>query len=155
MKIVYHLNTLEIKSANENGKRVSLVLIILDLLYRISQHLTGAEKESVDCNALFSMLMLRPDLSRSRKNPDLNDVVNFIPQDYRKHVADALTHFVHQLLPSNHLEQTSWVYVVPLIHALDGKLDKATSLGARGIKWVDDRVDMQLIGKIRANAFSK
>lgn len=153
MDIAYRLKTLVVESSSQNGKRMSLVLIVLDLLFKILGHLHNSQIESFEINTLFSMLMLRPDLSKAKKFPDLNDVINFIPQDYRKHIAGVLERFINRLLPSNHMEQTEWVYVVPLMHALDGKLDKATSSGS--IKWSDDRVRIQNIGKPEANAFFK
>lgn len=101
MDAVYELNTVVIETVAENGKRISLVLILLDLLSKIHDK----DLDSGEINTMFNMLALRPDLSKS-KFPDLNDVMNFIPQSYRKHIASVLATFVNKLLPSNHLEHT-------------------------------------------------
>lgn len=39
------------------------------------------------------------------------------------------------------------------MHALDGKLDKATRFDE--VKWGDDRVELRRMGKPEANAFFK
>jgi hypothetical protein len=146
MEIVYYLSTVTTKSAIDNGRRVTSVLIILDLLNKISGDLQRSELPNVsEINVLFSMLMLKP----ATKFHDLRVAVNSIPKNYRKHVADVLAQFINEILPSNHLEQSSWVYVVPLIHALDDN-------GSAGdIKWSDSRITMQNIGKTGTNAFLK
>ena len=154
MNTTYHLNSLLVKSSTENGKKMCLILIILDLLFKISRHLQTEEVEPSEINTLFSMLMLRPDLSKAKKFPDLNYVTNFIPQSYRKHIAEVLAHFIDIVLPSNHLEHTEWVYVMPLMHSLDGKLDMATSSDA--VKWpTNSRVKLSSMGKPEANAVLK
>ena len=154
MSTAYHLNGLVVKSSTENGKKMCLILIILDLLFKISRdHLQAEEVEPFEINTLFSMLMLRPDLSKAKKIPDLNDVTNFIPQNYRKHIAEVLAHFINIVLPSNHLEHTEWVYVMPLMHSLDGKLDRCTSSDA--VKWTDSHVKLSSMGKPEANAVLK
>lgn len=140
MDIVYELNSKEINSVQENGKRICFALIVLDLLNKISHQLFDSEFDSDDINIILSLLILRPDLSKGKKFPDLNDVTNFIPHNYRKHIADVLARFIKKILPSNHLDVTHWVYVMPLMHALDGKLDKLA--GSEEVKWMDDRVQL-------------
>ena len=153
MEIVCYLNNLVMKSATENGKRISLVLIVLDLLHKISGQLQASDFAPDEIQILFSMLALRPDLSKSGKCPDLNDVMNFIPQNYRKHVAADMAYFVNRLLPSNHLESTEWVYLLPLMHALDGKVDRAAHSGK--VKWEDNQITLSNLGKPVSNAVPK
>lgn len=100
MDAVYELNTVVIETVAENGKRISLVLILLDLLSKILISLHDKDLDSGEINTMFNMLALRPDLSKS-KFPDLNDVMNFIPQSYRKHIASVLATNFYRVITWN------------------------------------------------------
>ena len=145
--VIHDLHAIVIKSVTENGKRISLVLIVLNLFHKISQDI---EFDVNDINIMFSMLALRPDLPKSTNFSDLNYVMNFIPQLSWKHIADVLGFFINMLLPSNNLDNTDWVFVVPLMHALDEKL---TSL--EKVNWRDDCFDISKMGRPGPNAILK
>jgi hypothetical protein len=157
MGVVKHLNSLVVKSSVEIRRRVTSVLIILDLLYKmLSQKSTivgeldnplykTLQKSEIqivgELDNLFSMLVLKP----ATYDSDLKVVMNFIPESYQKHVARILAHFVNKGLSSNRLKRTSWVYVLPLMHALDDVLNSSSSAG--DIRWDSRIVEICKIGK--------
>ncbi len=146
MNIIHELNSMEIQSVAENGERICHVLIILDLLYKILY----PNDLKINLIEILLMLTLRPDWSKSKYPDDLTSVLNFILPNYRKHIVFVLAWFINQIVITKNLD---WVYVMPLMHALDGKLDKCTD--SDEIQWTDDYIQSWNMGKAKPQAFFK
>lgn len=138
MDIALHLVSTAVDSSTTNGKRMCSILILLDLLHKLSE---CGKKDIVlpdDITMLFQMLCFKPDSHNPPlKLEDLNYLLSFIPDKYYMDVANVLVKFTNDILPSNNLKSIEWLYVVPLIHILKKKIQpfEHPAVTSREIRW--------------------
>ena len=115
------------------------VLVIMYILFKISDRVTPSSISSDNIAQLFSMLHLRPEKVSNQIPPDLNFIMGFIPDQYYPEVAKVLIHFATIMQP-----KIDWVYVIPLIHILKKKVLPCAKPEVESslIKWTD--VDFKL-----------
>ena len=110
------------------------VLVIMYILFKISDQVTPSSISSDDIVQLFSMLHLRPENVPNQIPPDLNFIMTFIPDQYYPEVAKVLIHFTTILQA-----KLEWVYAIPLIHILKKKILPFAKPEVKSdlIKWTD------------------
>lgn len=130
------------KTPNTNGRRMCSVLIILYLLYKLylSNHLQRSDINIKEILGLFSMLYLRPDISKCSCT-DLKFLQSYIPDDFTRDVGRALIYFINIVLPSSQ-SRLDWVCVIPLIHFFMGKAlpFDAPETDSKKLKWFDQHI---------------
>lgn len=132
---VKQLKSVEVHTSKDNGRRMCSVLVIMDILFKISDRVTHNSISSDDIALLFSMLHLRPENVNQNIPPDLNFIMAFIPDQCYPGVAKVLVHFT-TILQQAKLE---WIYVIPLIHIFEKKVLPCAKPEVKSdlIKWTD------------------
>ena len=134
------LQSIEIHSCEDNGKRMAsalTILVTLDLL--IPSIFTIDRVDFKVTELLFTLLCPRPDCDKQTCR-DLDLVLSLIPKDSKKLVCDALGNFCRELSHKRHLNSPHWLYALPLFHFLrDPELKPFHRIlcDPREVPWVD------------------
>lgn len=121
-------------TAEENGKRVASVLVIISSIHSLIPQLKFDNFEPSAIAALLSMLYLKPDLEKQQYT-DLEIVLSILPENFRKPVSEALCGMCTHLSSSKDLREPDWVYAIPLIHFLQKKSIPFDTLNPENISW--------------------
>lgn len=145
--IANYLISIKIESTIDNGKRICSVLVILSNLYRIFIFLNS--KDFTNIPRMFSMMLLKPNIDRASCE-DLTFVLTMIPEQECAGIAEVLVTFANHIISKNGLTTTEWLYVIPIIHVLNNKIEpfQKPSLNLSDIKWTNDYIDLGKMKKI-------
>lgn len=131
-----------------NGKQICSMLVVLLLLNKIYSHFKENDvKDYKTISSMFSKLCLQVSNSQQPPTcPDLDFVLSRIPDDHRKNIAEALKELVNSIVSLNGWKTPEWLYAVPLIHILNGKIEpfQRPTLTSKDINWKNDCIDVTL-----------
>lgn len=134
------LQSIEIHSREDNGKRMASALaILMSLDELIPKTFKIHQIEFRLIELLFMLLCPRPDSERQLCH-DLDFVISLVPNNSRKIVCEALRSFCQELSHKRNLTSPQWIYALPLLHFLrDPKLKPFHRIQGdpREISWVD------------------
>lgn len=150
LNIADHVKLVEVHNSTDNGRKMCCVLLILNVLFKISDCYHSEDIKSSQISLLFSMLRLRPHLDQSQamKFLDLDFLSSFIPDQHHIEVAKALVYFTKQVLPSGNTSP-EWIFVLPLIHFFQKKIHihpfDSPALTSEKINWTDESINFYLL----------
>ena len=135
MDIATNLRSIDVKSASVNGRRICSILAIICLLHKLNS-LQKCGIKSDEVSLLFSMLCLKPDVSKSPFScADLKFLLGYL-RDSNMLVISAISYLLPHI---GHLSGINWVYAILLIHVL-GKVEpfQPPAMDSSKIKWTDE-----------------
>lgn len=148
------LQSIEIHSCEDNGKRMAsalAILVTLDLL--IPNSFTIEQVNFKVTELLFTLLYPRPDSDKQTCH-DLDLVLSLIPKDSKKMVCDALGSFCRELSHKRHLTSPQWLYALPLFHFLrDPQLKPFHRIqcNPKEVPWVDTSLGLGAVRSVTMN----
>jgi hypothetical protein len=148
------LQSIEIHSQEDNGKRMASALAILVTLDLLIPNTFVIDKVNFKVTELlFTLLCPRPD-SEKQTCRDLNLVLSLIPKDSRRLVCEALGSFCRELSHKKHLNSPQWFYALPLFHFLrDPQLKPFHRIQChpKEVPWVDTSLGLGTVRSVTEN----
>ena len=148
------LQSIEIHSQEDNGKRMASALAILVTLDHLIPNTFTIDKINFKVTELlFTLLCPRPDTEKQTCR-DLDLVLSLIPKDNRKTVCEALESFCRELSHKRHLNSPHWFYALPLFHFLrDPQLRPfhIIQCNPKDVPWVDTSLGLGAVRSVTVN----
>lgn len=151
--IIKYLAGKECFDISENGRRIASVLTIMCCFHGMISRRVKIDQIPLEAvSDMLLMLRLMPQLNKNKCN-DLDHLSHLISnKNFMKVVCHSILDFIVHLSHSQYLKQPQWLYSVPLLHLLNGKVKpfQKIELNPSEIPWKDREIGLS---KIRSETY--